>query len=331
MMNTTDMEIKERFTTWLGSPIPAIFQHGKPNGNFITIVRVKKDADFDYLYMQLSYHGAIELGGTFKYAGIYCKCDGLIYDEQHELCYELCSDLTSKPWPDVERAKGTLQRKMMSEVRQTVENIIDNDRSNLRVSEISDASTLRSMEHFQKYGAAKKAREEYLCADTGYAFVYKCSYIGGGCMWSEDAMLGYIRDPASHVAAQAVAYLDDSVNQENILSKFLEGDLIAAAYASLVVNGDNNAHTIKKIMKAMKGSDAKMVRVTVYKNGIEFTFKTEADQLRSDCGTHYSIWNIAGADRRAFEKLFGRHESFAPEEIIRIEYGRKALYEREQV
>jgi hypothetical protein len=84
-------------------------------------------------------------------------------------------------------------------------------------------------------------------------------------------------------------------------------------------------------MGAMNASSAKTVNVTICKNDIDFTFKAEADQFRRDCESHYSDWNIVAADRREFERRFGRNAHYGPEDILRIEYARSVLYQAEEV
>lgn len=82
-------------------------------------------------------------------------------------------------------------------------------------------------------------------------------------------------------------------------------------------------------MEAVAFTGAKTVTVTIRKDGQDFTFKTEACVLRRDCTNTYGTWYIAAADRREFEKRFGRGAEYAPQEIMRITYGRKTLYEAE--
>ena len=50
-------------------------------GTTYYFVRVQKNEDFDYLYCQRQYSGKeLARGGTFKYAGIFCRRDGELYD-----------------------------------------------------------------------------------------------------------------------------------------------------------------------------------------------------------------------------------------------------------
>ena len=140
-------------------------------------------------------------------------------------------------------------------------------------------------------------------------------------------MLEYILDPQGYAAREAEAYI--AKNQNVILYAFLTISATAAEYKALTGNPHHPAHRVKRIMKAMNDTPAKTVRVTIRKDGVEFTFKTEADELRRDCVSYYGIWRTQASDRREFERLFGRCSHYVPEDILRIEYGRTVLYEAE--
>lgn len=74
--------------------------------------------------------------------------------------------------------------------------------------------------------------------------------------------------------------------------------------------------------------NCKMVNVTTEIDGNEITFKYEADVLTRDCGNSYSTWYIPSADRDRYEAMYGSRRVFTPEDITRITYSRKVLYER---
>ena len=90
---------------------------------------------------------------------------------------------------------------------------------------------------------------------------------------------------------------------------------------------DNPVHIVKKIMAAMNTTSAKTVNVTICKDGEEFSFKAEAQELRRDCKNYYGSWYMVAADRRRFEARYGRSADYYPQEIIRITYARAVLYE----
>jgi hypothetical protein len=183
------------------------------------------------------------------------------------------------------------------------------------------------MEHFKKYSAAEQARKAFLEGDSDddFAFNYECGYRPDN--WTEHTLLAYIADPDGYAEGEAEAFFND--NQEAILSKFLMSDIVAAEYSILINNPSFPVHRVKRIMQAMERSSAKTINVTVRINGTELTFKTEADEFRRDCTSSYSNWSIAAADRREFERVFGRSTNYRPEDIIRIEYARSVLYSAE--
>jgi hypothetical protein len=77
--------LHEQFRVWLSPQRACGFigdPEAKPNSGIFTfqdnkdhytIIRVRKNANFDYLYSQGTYNGdSIERSGNFEYAGIYC-------------------------------------------------------------------------------------------------------------------------------------------------------------------------------------------------------------------------------------------------------------------
>ena len=138
-------------------------------------------------------------------------------------------------------------------------------------------------------------------------------------------MLSYILDPQGYAAKEATDYMEG--NQEEMLFDFLCNDVELAEYQALVDDRDNPVHIVKKIMAAMNTTSAKTVNVTICKDGEEFSFKTEAQELRRDCKNYYGSWYMVAVDRRRFEARYGRSADYYPQEIIRITYARAVLYE----
>ena len=288
-----------------------------------TLLRVRKNVDFDYLYIQRQYNGTgIKRDDNFEYAGVFCKRNGRIYDAQYKI-----KDLFDN-W-DVLQARDAevLQKQLEATVREAVEAAIGNDRDNLQITELSSERELQGLEDFKKYTAAERARKAYLNSDDeddkDFTFTYSCDYHSD--RWTEDSLLAYILNPEVYVNAEAKAYIDS--HQEAMLSDFLESDMVAAAYKEIMDNPSYPVHRVKRIIRAVSASSAKTVTVTIRKDGKDFTFKTEAHPFRSDCTSSYNDWNIVAADRREFERIFGRSAHYGPEHILRIEYARSVLYE----
>jgi hypothetical protein len=309
--------VQEQFRAWLAKPNGDAFTF-QDNNDHYTLIRVRKNDGFDYLYSLGTYkRGGIERSEKFEYAGIYCRRDGMVYDDQYSI----------RPLRHEELMRGgaaAMLRRLEADVRQAVEAAIGNDRSNLRITELVTQGSKDRLENHMKYGAASEARELFLHDEGGGAFTYRCPY--DPPHWTEDSLLEYILGPEGYTAREAAAYIDG--HQDNILYGFLANDATAAEYRAIAENPRHKAHLVKRIMQAVGAATAKTVRVTIRRGGVEFAFKTGADEFRRDCGNYYWSHNIAAADRREFERLFGRGD-YGPEDILRIEYGRKVVYEAE--
>ena len=80
---TEDVDYKEQFAIWLKSQQTSPFIH-RCKYYCSVIIRVARNKDFDYLYSQQIYQ-TIQNDNDFRYAGIYCKANGIIYDPQYSI------------------------------------------------------------------------------------------------------------------------------------------------------------------------------------------------------------------------------------------------------
>ncbi len=311
--------MNDQFSNWLFSNDTAPCCLQGRGWNYL-LIRVEKNADFEYLFYQTLYdtEGLVR-DENFNYAGIYCQKDGLLYDA----CQDLIR-IVENPESLKARTAGALQEQLIAAVRERVEAVINNDRRNLQVTKLTDGCLLNQLEYTYKYDAAQTARSLYLAGEQ--LSVFFCYYKPDS--WTEDSLLSYIADPEGYVQKQAEDYI--AKNQENMLFDFLRNEAILKEYRAILADTENSLHLVKKISAAMAATSAKTVNVTIRKNETEFIFKTEASSLRGDCGSYYNSWNIVAADRRKFEELFGRSANYTPEEIVRITYAKKSLYEAEK-
>lgn len=96
--------MNDLFSSWLasGDAGPCCFQEG---GHGYIVVRIEKNVDFEYLFCQQLYHKEnLTRSGIFKYAGIYCRKDGLLYDIQYSF-----SEIAEGPEAIKERSSETLR------------------------------------------------------------------------------------------------------------------------------------------------------------------------------------------------------------------------------
>lgn len=305
-----DVTLKAQFSKWIASKTvePLICQL---DNDHLYIVRVAKDADFDYLFLQRDYFGQGIRREELQYGGIFCQSDGLVYDAQYNLRF-------LDEMQDYSALK--LLHTLMAQVCGAVEAAINNDRKSLNITKLSKRRA-EELANFVQFAAAEVAREAYVYGEDG-RFVFRCDFTLVG--WEDTQLLDYIRDPATFVQRTVDQYISEK--QEVILKTFLKNDALRKEYQDIAGNPNHQAHVVKRIVEAAQSVPAKTLRVTILRDGQELTFTVEADELCRDRKEYLTCY-IAAADRRAFEQLFGKSDGCRPEEITRITYGRAVLYE----
>ena len=138
-------------------------------------------------------------------------------------------------------------------------------------------------------------------------------------------VLRYITDRDALITELAEQYIDE--NKNTIRNDIIRAKLTVTELAKLNEGADIHLKTMKEIIASVPSS-CRTVSVTTVIDGKELTFKSEASQLRSDCGNHYSTWYIPSSDRSLFDVTYGHMADFRPEDITKITYSRKVLYER---
>lgn len=319
---------------WLASGEPTLYVQGHGNNNFshdytYFFVRLERDEVLDILFSQRIYFGkklvvSLQLS-DLKYAGIYSKKDGKIYDAQEKLIESVSN-------PDELRSlsSGMLLKQMQEKVREKVEEKIGNDRRNLQITELSSARFINQLENARDFNAEAVARLRYL-EETSQPIEFRCNYTANywkGELSEDDTMLAYIRNPAAFVEKEAEAYIRE--NQEEMLLSFLFGDLLQKKYDAILADAENPIHTVKKIVTAMRKIPlAKTVTMTVQKDGELFSFKANADRLREDCPGLYGLDSVKSEDLPSFRDAFGYFGHYSPRDVVRITYSRKIVYERD--
>lgn len=309
--------VNENFEKWLHGDEYKPFTY-QERGSFYTYLKVPRDEHFDYLYQQCSYHGtALERNHGFEYAGIYCKQDGLIYDAYRNF-HSIAPELESP------KSKNELEQDMTDHVRAIIDSTVGNDRNNLTSRRLEDFEKDADLIYYKQHRVHEIARKAFLAGDTVDDIVFHSEYEYRG--WSEDDFLDYIRDGKRFEQNEADKYM--ATHQDDMLFQFLRNDLLINELTVIEANPNNTLHRIKAIMNAVNGvPDARTVTVSVETPKASMSFKTQANDLRRDPVTTYSTWNISASDRSIFEQLFGRSYSYSPDDIVRIDYGKKTLYE----
>lgn len=309
---------KEKLMEWLdnGGGAPLLVEAGYTP---TVLIQLPKSEDFSYVYSQSQYKDTrTYLREPFNYC--------FLYDRKHHI---LCGDsyrLTSLC--DLDKGdfvtEGALREQLQEMVRSMVERMIDNDRGRLSVREITDPYSKRNLDYYLEYGVKEEAIR-HLFADGAFLDIgYQCPYEPGN--WTESSLLEYLCDREGYAQALADEYIRD--HQEEILVSLIENEALQIAFNELMRDVGHPAHRMKQVTDSLNLCGAKSVKVTILKDGEEFSFKTEASALKGH-QSYYSTYSMAAPARRAFEERFGRSASYHVEDIMKITYREKDIYRAE--
>lgn len=308
--------LRDDFQDWLSSgtgPL-AVWQGEKIIG---IALKLAKNPNVDYLYMTtLGKDSSITWDNDLSFCGV--------YDALHKTLY--LTEYTARKFslgtePFVKNVCDSISEEIIRKINQRVDTIINNNRNNLRVKEITNTWDLRTVDEYQKYQAKDEAIRRFFDGKAPDAQVHsKYSVLSS---W-EEKFMSYLHDEGKFIQTEAEQYIES--NQEKLLIQFLMNDALLTAYQEIINDTDSPLHRMKAITDAVNDCGGKTVTVTIQKAGTEFTFKTGAYSLKG-YQNYYSRYYLPAADRREFEQLFGRNSDYKAEDISRITYGKKVIYE----
>lgn len=283
------------------------------------LIQLPKSEDFTYIYSQSQRKcGSIYLREPLNYCFLYDRKTHILCGDSYRLT-SLC-ELSKDDFV----TEGTLRDQLQERVRAMVEDTVDNDRGNLPVSEVTNLHLKRNLDYYLEYGVKEDAIRHLFADGAFLVSEYQCLYEPDN--WTEDTLLEYLRDREGYAQAQADEYIRD--HQESILVSLIENEALQTAFDELLRDTEHPAHRMKRITDDLNLCGAKNVRVTILKNGVEFSFKTEASALKGN-QNYYSTYSMAAPDRRAFEERFGRGANYHAEDIMKIIYREKEIYRAE--
>ena len=276
-------------------------------------IKIKYNDVSDLIYcFHRTVDGEITAGKYLTYQALYYKTEDKLYDVQEKLYYRL------KDFCEIKlecAAEGVEFEKC---VRECVEQIVARYSDGITV----DDETRKRFERYE-YKINMYAREIYLNGNDT-EFLYKCMY---HTYEFKKYLIKYIIDREKTIRSVAEEYHEehkDEIRDDIIIN------ILAKERAELYKQGENKQiEIIKKIIDSIP-QGCKTVNVTTVIDGKELTFKTEASELRMDCKFGYSIRDIKSSDRKLYRNLYGKQYRYKPEDITRITFSRKTLYEREE-
>lgn len=307
---------RDEFQRWLnvGYGPFTVWQEGKA---LVMFSSLGKTPSVNYLYRIFpAQDNSISWDSRMLFCGVYDTEHGSLY-----LAKDSLRIFTSGEFPLVSEVGPSMAGEISRRIRQLVEGTIANDQNNLSIQEITGRQALHDLQYYREHGARNEALSRFFSGDAPDG-VFRSGYTLEEL--PEAAFMAYMRNPEGFIQKEAKQYI--RINQEKFLLQFLMNDALLTEYQALVQDTGSAVHRMKAITDAVKDSGAKAVNVTIQKDGAELTFKTAADSLTGHRG-YYSTYYIPAQDRREFERMFGRNADYNADEITRITYGKKTIYE----
>lgn len=279
-----------------------------------------------YLYLSRNYSRdekcELEFGGKFEFAGLYNKKDGEIYCCSYDLANILGDEYDSGQF-----GQGALKTRIMNLVNEKVCELINNDVKSL--DRFEDNSVYygydRDLEYLKNHSKRSYAIDNILKGHNVDDVKFGWS-ISDRAIDTQD-ILNYLTIGDDFITSRAVKEIEK--NHKFMQFNFIKNEYTREAMQELIADIEHPVHYTKRVIDAMNSGDYKTVNVTAVKNGVECTFKIEADCLRRDnTFSYYSSYNIIAKDRTTFYEAFGKDADLRVKDIEKITYGKKVIYNK---
>lgn len=302
----------EEFMAWLkDGQDPLAMEHKNAWDYFI---KLPKRDGIDYIFHQDGYHSEpLGRDGHFDFAGIYMRAEQKLY------CPCISTRAVSDWKNDPNTTEGDLRKSFCQAVNMRIEEIVRE--GGVDIDELMDTGLKSEIESYRDCRAEGIAAQEYIDSVPLENIRYMANY--QVYQW-DDGMLDFLQDRDGHAARIAGEYVMS--HQEAVLSGLLRIDAVREKYAAIISDQSSPIHLMKQISDAVRSSGASTVRVTIEKDGVQATIRTSAKSLS---GYHpaYDDFDAPIPDRKTFSEAFGKWANYTAQDIRRITYGRRTIYE----
>ena len=283
------------------------FSHGRRSG---ILFKSAFDAETDFLYLLEGCYGGDPhaTNGSASYAGVYSHVRRQYFDIPYTL----------RDRSDENREIAALLSEFSDAVSQRIAEMVHD----APVPVTDEAEEIRDEREYDlKYVVPRDARECFFGAakKLHYQPFYRISEPSTADV---AAILNHFEDA---VNARAEAFIRAKAREIN--EKIWRIGRIRQEMARLEATPGEH-HTRRAIMKSVADRRMKTVCMEVRKDGESVTVKIAASTLRSAETPCYSPWCMDTPSRMKLAARFGRSSDVYPDDVVKITYGRKVLYER---
>lgn len=307
--------MEQKFFDFLKSgSISEVFNYN--DNSKMMVNKVRYNDKLDILYALDSYRGNLfDLHSPFKYSGIYDKENNKLFDIEYSIRYNI---LNWEYGDEKYISDSDLYNMINVDVNDKVKELIDNGKEDIfKISEVEISEEITDSDVIREFMSGELSSN------------LEDSYRKYSTEKSQN-ILEYLTDKESFLEEEARDFILD--NMTNILKGLAITEEKRKQLKSIEDNMEHPYHKIKNIITSVKDNNCVTVNLTINKDGVEQTFKYNADALINNYNSSYlSTYNIEKlADRNLFEETFGRWNDLHYEDIIKITYGKNTIYEDEK-
>ena len=176
-------------------------------------------------------------------------------------------------------------------------------------------------EYYQKYALPREARECFF-GDTKRLYYQPHYHVSDPSTAEIAAVLNHFEDA---VDAHAKAFICKKAREIN--ERLWQIGLLREEVARMEVTPGEH-HARRAIMRSVADRSMKTVNLEIRKGDESAILKIEASALRCMDNSYYSPWRMDAPSRYRLVERFGRNTDVYPDDVVKITYGRKVLYER---
>lgn len=279
----------------------------------VIVNKVKYNDKLDILYALDSYNGDLfDLHNSFQYSGIYDKENNKLFDIEYSIRYHILNwDYNNENY----KSASDLYKLINKDINEKIRDLIDSEKGDM--FDISEVEIGEEIED-------KDVITDFMNGITSETLDYSYKeYVTN----KPEKLLDYLTEKEIFLEEESREFILDNVT--SILRSLAIQEEKRKVLKKIEEDENHPYHKIKNIRDSIKKNNCVTVNLTINKNGIEQTFKYNADVLTNCYSSSYlSTYNIEKlVDRNLFEENYGRWDDLHYEDIIKITYGRNTIYE----
>lgn len=300
-----DIDLSKIFFEFLESNNSTLYM--KQDDKFYSIIKLSYSSSLDLIFGMYCYSDKISIEEKLEYCGFYDKINKQLYDPQ----YLIKNRILNLAWDDkTYPSMSDLLEQFRSDVNKAIDSYVNSEKEDF----------CKSVDKYEPNLEEHNVYRDFL--EGKEKFTFEADYDSN----NKTNVLNYIYRGQDYVNEIAFNYV--TVEKEQIGKQLISIDKKNELLEQIISDKKHSIHKVKAIIDSVKNQECSTVHIFINKNDIDCDFRYDAKVLGSPWSLScLSTFNITTPDRYHYEKLFGKYIDFQYEDITKIEYRGKAIYE----